>query len=294
MVWLPAAVQAASGNLDLTFGNGGIVITPITNSPYYDSPSSMQVQPDGKIVVCGQILEDDFYGDTYTASFFLARYNSTGTLDDSFGTNGKVLAPFGVGSEFVGQDITLQPDGKIIAVGYKWNSYTSYDFAVNRYNPNGTLDTSFGTGGRVVTPVGSNFEYAATVALQSDGKILAFGRTLAPGDDAIVTIRYLGDSAVSRPTKFDFDGDGKADLSVFRPSDRVWYLNKSTDGFSAAQFGLSTDKITPADYDGDGKMDVAVFRSSTGVGWLLRSANGLTTTQFGQSGDTPVPASYLP
>ncbi|MEJ7701192.1 MAG: VCBS repeat-containing protein [Pyrinomonadaceae bacterium] len=102
--------------------------------------------------------------------------------------------------------------------------------------------------------------------------------------------RYLGDSVAARRTPFDFDGDGKADISVFRPSDRTWYLNQSTNGLSATQFGLSTDKITPADYDGDGKTDIAVFRE--GVWYLQRSTAGFTGIAFGDGNDIPQPADF--
>ena len=89
---------------------------------------------------------------------------------------------------------------------------------------------------------------------------------------------------------FDFDGDGKSDISVFRPENGVWYLQQSTNGFTGIQFGLNTDKIVPADYDGDGKTDVAVFRNGT---WYLnRSQLGFTGIQFGAADDIPVPADY--
>lgn len=90
---------------------------------------------------------------------------------------------------------------------------------------------------------------------------------------------------------FDFDGDGKADISVFRPSDTVWYLLNSQNGFSAAQFGLATDKITPADYDGDGKTDISVFRDGTWY-WLGSSNGAVGIVQFGVVGDIPVPADF--
>ncbi|HMS41390.1 MAG TPA: M20/M25/M40 family metallo-hydrolase [Pyrinomonadaceae bacterium] len=90
--------------------------------------------------------------------------------------------------------------------------------------------------------------------------------------------------------RFDFDGDAKADVSVFRPSNQVWYLNRSLQGFSAAQFGFSTDKITPADYDGDGQTDIAIYRD--GIWHLLRSQLGYTAIQFGLAGDIPQPADY--
>jgi Tol biopolymer transport system component len=89
----------------------------------------------------------------------------------------------------------------------------------------------------------------------------------------------------------DFDGDGRSDVAVFRPADRVWYLNRSTDGFSATQFGLSSDQITPADFDGDGKTDIAVYRE--GTWWWMNSSDGtVAAVQFGIAGDLPVPADY--
>ncbi len=88
----------------------------------------------------------------------------------------------------------------------------------------------------------------------------------------------------------DFDGDGKSDVSVFRPENGVWYLSQSSAGFSGIAFGLGTDKLVPADYDGDGKTDVAVYRS--GTWYLQRSLLGFTGIAFGNSDDIPVPADY--
>ncbi|MEO6589940.1 MAG: FG-GAP-like repeat-containing protein [Pyrinomonadaceae bacterium] len=92
-------------------------------------------------------------------------------------------------------------------------------------------------------------------------------------------------------TRFDFDGDNKADVTVFRPANGVWYINKSTGGFNAFQFGLTGDKPVSADYDGDGKTDAAVYRG--GVWYILRSSNGsFQAVGFGLADDIPTPADF--
>ena len=91
-----------------------------------------------------------------------------------------------------------------------------------------------------------------------------------------------------RRTQFDFDGDGKADLSVFRPSDSNWYLLGSSAGFGARQWGLASDKLVPADYDGDGKTDFAVWRASEGNFYVVNSSNNSVRIEnFGLNNDVP-------
>ncbi len=106
---------------------------------------------------------------------------------------------------------------------------------------------------------------------------------------AILAPHFASPQTAAR-AKFDFDGDGKADISVFRPDGGVWYLLNSASGFTGAQFGASTDKIVPADYDGDGKTDLVVYRSGT---WYLnRSQSGFTGVVFGDDNDIPQPADF--
>ncbi|HZH35445.1 MAG TPA: VCBS repeat-containing protein [Pyrinomonadaceae bacterium] len=106
-----------------------------------------------------------------------------------------------------------------------------------------------------------------------------------------VALAPTGGTVVVNRKRFDFDGDGRADISVFRPSASTWYILGSTSGFFATQFGISTDRIVPADYDGDGKTDVAVFRDGN---WFVQqsSNNAFRAFQFGSAGDIPLPFDY--
>ncbi len=112
-----------------------------------------------------------------------------------------------------------------------------------------------------------------------------------------LAISYIGELAkgsvqTAQPSKarFDFDGDGRSDVSVFRASEGNWYINQSANGFTASTFGAPTDRIVPADYDGDGKTDVAVFRD--GYWYIMKSGSGFSAVQFGAGSDIPQPADY--
>src|SRR5262249_50446768 len=127
----------ANGTLDTTFGTGGKVITSIGNS--FAQPNAMAIKPDGRIVIAG-------YATTNTGNTFaLARYNSNGTLDSSFGIGGTVTTTFGPvpGSSFTlpgsayARSVAIQSDGKIVVAGFA--QVDEYEFALARYNTNGTL-----------------------------------------------------------------------------------------------------------------------------------------------------------
>jgi len=112
-------------------------------------------------------------------------------------------------------------------------------------------------------------------------------------DSIQVAGSYNCGTAATGSTLFDYDADGKSDISIFRPSVGAWYLQQSTAGLAGMEFGYGTDKIAPADYDGDGKTDVAVYRPETGIWYVVNSSNGTVSYfNFGIAEDLPTPADY--
>lgn len=115
-------------------------------------------------------------------------------------------------------------------------------------------------------------------------KVEAVGNIFFDVSDANFTVT----SSVVTPKRFDFDGDGKADASVYRSG--TWYILQSLAGYTGAAFGIASDKLAAADYDGDGKTDIAVFRD--GTWYAQRSQAGIFIAPFGSAGDVPIPGDY--
>src|SRR4249919_106921 len=161
--------QSAPGGLDPTFGVGGRVTTDFNLST--DIANAVALQADGKLVVVGDTYTNNDFSDE---DFAIARYNPDGTLDAGFGTNGRVTTDF-PGLAAVASAVLLQPDGKILVAGGAYPLFVFLgNFELARYNPDGSLDASFGDGG-IVTTVFPHGSYASALALQPDGKILAAG-----------------------------------------------------------------------------------------------------------------------
>jgi uncharacterized delta-60 repeat protein len=178
-----------NGALDQTFGNGGIIIT----TSQVHAPKLI-IQPDGIFITAATTT---ILGETW--DFAVKRYNADGSLDQTFGNNG--YASNGNGHA---QTILLQPDGKIVLVGFLPIFRNGSDYLAARFNADGTVDQTFGIGGRVQTSFTSgrtSDDHAHAGGLQTDGKIILSGFA---GGFSPVMIRYNPDGSVD--TSFGLDG----------------------------------------------------------------------------------------
>jgi uncharacterized delta-60 repeat protein len=183
------------GSLDSGFGSGGIVTTGGLLGSGGQS-LSVAVQTDGKIVAAGQ---------TANGRLAFARYNADGSLDNGFGSGGIVVTFF---DPFHGQniqEIALQADGKIVGTGVYNNPATgTSDIALVRLNTDGSLDSTFGSGGLVATDLGNSDEIGLGVVVQGDGHIVVAGARGIPGGTDSLVIRYNTDGSVD--TNFGTNG----------------------------------------------------------------------------------------
>lgn len=237
---LPALTDP--GDLDPTFGPGGRVLTDLGGG---DGASALVVQPDGKVVAAGGS----------TVNFALARYHPDGSLDNSFGNAGVVLADFGAPSR--AQALILQSDAKLVAAGATGDNH---DFALARYNPDGSLDSSFGNGGLVVTDLGGGTDDAGafTLVLQPDGKLVAAGAAT----ENFVLARYHPDGSLDSGfgnggvVLTDFGADSGAEALVLQPdaklvaAGRISFLG--TRDFALARY--NADGSLDTSFDGDGRV----------------------------------------
>lgn len=178
---------ATNGTLDTGFGGMGKVLTGIGSGGA--QANAVKVQPDGKIVVVGQTLVGA------VTNFALVRYQSTGSLDSTFGTIGRVTTDFGAGTTSFASAAALQSDNKILAAGGVSIGGTEY-IALARYNTNGTLDNSFGANGEVVTQLGPVTDYGTAITLMGNGKILVAGVSLQGSYNQYAIVRYNSDGSV--------------------------------------------------------------------------------------------------
>lgn len=281
-----AARYMSNGDLDPTFGNGGLVTTLL--GAFHSFGMTAVLQPDGKLVIGG------FKDARRNNDFALARYNTNGSLDTTFGNGGIIINDLFGSSDDIVYSLLLMPDGKLIATGMT-GDYPNFRFGLARYQSNGTFDASFGSGGKVITDFGGVSSRSFGSALQTNGKIVLAGYTVAAtAPDFTNNFAVARYNAGTRAKPFDFDADGRTDISIFRPGPREWWINRSLSNTTfAAQFGATNDAIVPADYTGDNKTDIAVWRPSTGEWYVLRSEDfSFYAYPFGTGGDLPIAADF--
>ena len=237
----------------------------------------------GSISNVGQIAQNINGKYTVIAGGTILRRNSDGTADGTFPS--PTLESTG-GSSAIVLQFHLQADGNIVIVGQFIGVNGTSRNNIARIKPNGFVDTLFfptGTDGTV-----------NTIAAQADGKFIVGGRFTAIENVVRSGIARIIPPALRTITPFDYDGDGRADVSVFRPSENKWYIYRSSDGqITQRIFAIGGDIPVPADFDGDGKTDMAIFRPSTGDWWSLSSINNNQVfTHWGANGDIPRPSDF--
>jgi uncharacterized delta-60 repeat protein len=230
---------AAASDLDPSFDTDGKQTTDFFGG--VDQAQSVALQTDGKIVVAGQATQGS------NTLFALARYNPDGSLDTGFGAGGKVTTSFGSGDS-AAYGVAIQPDGKIVAVGG-----STGDFAVARYNPDGSPDNSFDVDGKVTIDLRGGSDFAQAVVIQPDGKIVIAGGTLLSGRLQFALVRLNPDGSLD-----DGFGESGMALTAFVGSAAAHAVTLQPDGKivvggeAAADFAL-------ARYNPDGSLDTSFY-----------------------------------
>jgi uncharacterized delta-60 repeat protein len=286
------ARYTAGGALDSSFGGAGILRPDLGGS--FSSGSALAIQSDGKIVAAGQGARPGGGSD-----FVLGRFNADGSFDASFDGDGRVFTDFGFVEAVLG--LAIQPDGKIVAVGYarRSSSRDSYEFGVARYNPDGGLDASFDGDGRVITSFTPLTDIAVDVVVQPDGKIVVAGYAgytfEPPNTSDFALARYNADGSLDS----GFDGDGKVVTTTGRSAEDValqadgkillggqWITRYTPQGSIDSSFGVG-GKVVPNDMSvrallvqPDGKI-IAVGESGADFALMRLNSKGHVDDSFG-------------
>jgi uncharacterized delta-60 repeat protein len=256
---LPALTLAAPGDLDPTFGSGGIVITRDSDIPQLDYSYAMAIQSDGKIVVVGEGSAGTFNWD-----FAVVRYNPDGSLDRSFGGIGIVITQLTYNYDGA-HAVAVQADGKIVVAGSRYDGTGGSSFAVVRYHPNGSLDTSFNGTGIVITSVNGS---PSSVAIQADGKIVVAGGSRNGSISDFALVRYNPDGSLDPA----FNGTGKV---ITQAGSGAVSVAVQGDGKIIAVGGSTVVR-----YNTDGSLDTTF----NGTGKVITAAGGANSIAIQSDG----------
>ncbi len=270
------------GTLDSSFDGDGKVLTDVTVStvlPTDDllqTPGSVVVQSDGKIVVAGR-SSDSMTGNNN--DFTVARYDAGGNLDPSFGTDGRVFINFFGPSDSGATGVVVQGDGKIVVAGYSDQGATGIDFAVARLNADGTLDHSFDGDGKQTIDLGAH-DFVSGVAVQGDKIVMAGSSYVSTTVIDFVVTRLNADGTLDN----SFDNDGKQTIDfgsddfgfggVAVQGDKIVVAGESyqaTTGhnnFAVAR--LNADGTLDSTFDGDGRQTIDFGTSASAAAVMVQ------------------------
>lgn len=269
-----------NGALDSTFGGSGMVTPGLSSGN--DEVFALVLQPDGKIVAAG------FGQDGLNSDFALIRLETNGAVDTSFGVFGRVTSEFVAGNSSVIYGLVQQSDGRLVAAGSTALGNSTY-VALARYNTNGTLDTYFGLNGLVITQIGPISDYATSLALQADGKILVAAVSEQVGGNYAPILRYNSDGTLDDT----YGTGGIAAVSfnqsvTFNTNDNDYpcavLIDTSGRAVFAATVGqlfgvvrLQTDAVTPValSISYTETNGIRVFWPATPSGWNLQQSTNL-------------------
>lgn len=240
---LTNAVNAQQGSLDLTFSADGKVTTNLGNSD--NKVQSVAIQSDGKIVVAGYSGGSPTYRD-----FALVRYNTNGTVDSTFGSAGKAITAVGGGDG--AYSLAIQNDDKIVVAGNNKIGGV-VDFALVRYNSDGSLDSTFDADGKVTTDFGNAADYCYAVAIQNDGKILAAGLSSNGPNMDFALARYQANGKLD--STFNFNGKAITNFNFNSVGKFVAMQNDGKILVSGFCNNGSNHDFALARYNNDGSLD---------------------------------------
>lgn len=254
------------GSPDASFGAGGIVTTAFNGGT--GTAHDVAVQGDGRIVVVGSTrARAGFAGDD---NFGVRRFNSDGSLDASFGAGGIVSTDFS-GLADSAKAVALQSDGKIVVAGQTQGALGT-DLAVVRYNTDGSLDASFGNGGRVITDVAGGVDFATALALQPDGRIVVLARVSLAGSNVVAIpalVRYgtsgAPDSGFGANGKVVGATSGPADHLALQADGKLLVAGSVNAGSSNSAFGLTRFLANGAPDSAFGTPTASFFPSGNGT-----------------------------